>query len=58
MKDNLLKTRQEIAQDFGISAKTLKRWIDKHQITLPNGLLCPKLQNLIKEKILLEKTNH
>lgn len=41
------KTRQQIAQEFGISARTLSRWLKKTNITLPNRLLGPKEQLLI-----------
>jgi len=41
------KTRQEIAAELGISAKTLNRWITKHGLQLPKGLLCEKYQQLL-----------
>lgn len=57
MKDNLFKTRQEIADELSISVKTLHRWTQKHQLNLPKGLLCPKFQQLIKETVLFEKAD-
>jgi transposase-like protein len=44
------KSRQEIAQEYGISARTLCRWIKKNQLLIPNGLISPKDQDLINEK--------
>ncbi len=45
-----VKTRQEIAEEFGISAKTLSRWIIKEKLQIPKGLISPKDQILIYEK--------
>ena len=49
-----LKTRQQIADEIGISRKTLYRWLKKWNIKVASGLLCPKSQRFIKEKIFLE----
>lgn len=35
------KTRQQIAQELGISRWTLKRWLDDHRIHLKNRLISP-----------------
>lgn len=35
------KSRQELAKEYGICARTLKRRLDKHSITLPPGLVLP-----------------
>ena len=45
-----VKTRQEIAQEFGISRRTFQRWLKKHNIVLPSGLVTPKVQAQIYEK--------
>lgn len=42
-----VKTRQEIAEEYGISRRTLQRWLKKQNINLPNGLLTPKEQEVI-----------
>lgn len=42
-----VKTRQEIADEYGISRRTLLRWLKKQNIHLPNGLVTPKVQELI-----------
>ncbi len=33
------KTRQEIAEEYGISRKTLLRWLKKEDISLEKGLV-------------------
>ena len=45
-----VKTRQQIAQEYGISTRTLRRWLKKAEIKLPNRLLGPKEQILIYEE--------
>ena len=45
-----VKTRQQIAHEYGISARTLRRWLQKTDIKLPNRLLGPKEQRLIYEE--------
>lgn len=44
------KSRQEIAEEFGISAKTLSRWFLRENLIIPKGLISPKNQDLIYEK--------
>jgi transposase-like protein len=44
------KSRQEIAQEYGVSAKTLSRWILKEKLQIAQGLISPKDQELIYEK--------
>ena len=46
-----LKTRQQVADEIGVSRKTLYRWLKKWNIELSSGLLCPQTQKLIQEKI-------
>lgn len=45
------KTRQEIALLYGISTKTLKKWLERENINLPKGLISPKDQERIFEKL-------
>lgn len=46
-----IRTRQEIASEFGITTKTLRIWIKKHNIVLDGkSLICPATYKLIKEK--------
>lgn len=35
------KTREELAQEYGISIRTLSRWLKKEGIRLPGGLIKP-----------------
>lgn len=41
------KTRQQIADEYGISRKTLSRWLKKVSIVLDGYLIAPKEQELI-----------
>ncbi|MCC5937153.1 MAG: hypothetical protein JJU34_07715 [Lunatimonas sp.] len=43
------KSRLEIADEYGISAKTLTRWLKKNNIQLSNGLVTLKEQAQIYE---------
>jgi hypothetical protein len=47
---NKAKTRQQIAAEFGISTKTLKKWMDAEGIILQRGLISPYQQNIIYQK--------
>lgn len=44
------KTRQQIALEYGICTKTLKKWIDNADITLNGGLITPTQQFKIYQK--------
>jgi transcriptional regulator with XRE-family HTH domain len=35
------KTRKEVAGEFGISEKTLSRWLKKSNLNIPSGLINP-----------------
>lgn len=48
---NSPKTKNEIAQDLGISLRTLQRWIKKSGLRVPRGLICPKKQVEIFETL-------
>ncbi|WP_209332890.1 helix-turn-helix domain-containing protein [Lunatimonas salinarum] len=41
------KSRQEIARKFGVSTRTLNRWLKKHKIKVSSGLITPKESQLI-----------
>lgn len=45
--ESLAKSRQEIANELGISTKTLNRWLKKHKIKVSSGLITPKESQLI-----------
>ena len=44
------KTRQEIANEYGISTRTFTRWIKKAEIKLTAGLIDPYHLELIYQK--------
>lgn len=44
------KTKHQIAQELGISLRTLQRWIKKNDLKVPRGLVCPQKQLEIKER--------
>ena len=44
---NTPKTKYQIAQELGISLRTLQRWIKKSELKVPRGLICPEKQNEI-----------
>ncbi|MFM2267611.1 MAG: hypothetical protein RL757_1052, partial [Bacteroidota bacterium] len=44
-----VKTRQQIATEYGICVKTLKKWLKKHDLTIPAGLVTPRDQTRIYE---------
>lgn len=50
IKSKIPKTRQQIAQELGISYSTFKRWLKKNDINLPSGLVLPADQEIIYQK--------
>jgi transposase-like protein len=49
MQSSTVKTRQQIATEYGICVKTLKKWLKKHDLTIPAGLVTPRDQTRIYE---------
>ena len=47
----LPKTRQQIADDYGFTYKTLMNRLKKRDIQLPSGLVLPNLQKQIYEEL-------
>lgn len=46
-----IRTRQEIATEFGITTKTLRIWLIKNAIVLDGkSLICPAIYKIIKDK--------
>ncbi len=41
------KTRRQIADEYGITPRTLRRWLKKSNIDLPRRLICPREQDII-----------
>jgi len=53
------KTKYQIAQELGISLRTLQRWIKKSDIEVPRGLVCPEKQiELLKKLGYASKDKH
>ena len=51
------KTRTMIANEYGISRKTLQRWLKKAGIDISNGLVTPAEQKRIYKKFGKPKLN-
>lgn len=49
MQETPSKTRQQIANLYGVDRKTLYRWLKNAGIKLSNGLVTPKEQEMIFE---------
>jgi len=45
------KSKQQIADEYGICTKTLTKWLKSEKIQLKRGLINPKIQNLIYQKL-------
>lgn len=45
------KTRQQVAEELGISARTLTRLIRREQLPVKSGLLTPREQDLILDRL-------
>ena len=48
---NAAKTREQIADEYGISTKTLKKWLQNAGIEIPRGLICPLNQRKIYKRL-------
>jgi len=44
------KTKAQIAEQMGISLRTLQRWIIKYDMDVPRGLVSPKKQEEIYKR--------
>ena len=45
------KTSEQIAEEYGISSKTLKKWMKNAGIEIPRGLICPSDQEKIYQQL-------
>ena len=45
------KSKQQIANEYGVCTKTLNKWLKEEKIHLKRGLINPKKQNLIYKKL-------
>jgi transcriptional regulator with XRE-family HTH domain len=44
-----MKSRKQVADEIGVSPRTLNRWLKNLNFKLSSGLICPKNQKLIKD---------
>jgi hypothetical protein len=53
MNSNLkyAKSRQQIADEYGICTKTLNKWLKEERIKVKRGLITPKRQAIIYRKL-------
>ncbi|PZX48676.1 helix-turn-helix domain-containing protein [Algoriphagus chordae] len=49
--ENKAKTRQQFANEYGVSVKTLSRWIKRRNLCIENGLLTPATQNVLYDSL-------
>ncbi|MEM9819723.1 MAG: hypothetical protein AAF985_01570 [Bacteroidota bacterium] len=45
------KTKTQLAEELGISLSTLQRWLKKHHLEVPRGLISPEKQKEIIEAL-------
>ena len=43
----MAKTRQQIANEYGVDRKTFNNWLKRAQINVPAGLICPSVYESI-----------
>lgn len=43
------KTRQQVADEYGITVKTLNRWFERERLNIPPGLIDPFHLGIIYE---------
>lgn len=48
---NKVKSRQQIAEEYGVCRKTLYNWLKQEDISLKHRLVSPKEQKEIYEKL-------
>ena len=48
---NKVKTRKEMASEFGVTTKTLARWLKKNNIMIPRGLISSASQKKIYSRL-------
>lgn len=45
------KNRSELAQEYGVSVRTLNRWFKREGLNIPRGIIIPRNLQKIFEKI-------
>lgn len=53
----ILKTRQQIAEEYGVCIKTFNKLLKNKGIILDKGLITPKDQQIIYERIGIPKSS-
>jgi len=46
-----MKTRKQMASEYGVSVKTFRKYLRKNNIKLPAGNISPKYQEIIYKKL-------
>jgi transposase-like protein len=41
------KTKQQLADEYGVCSKTFNKWLNKHKVEVDRGLITPKEQEII-----------
>jgi hypothetical protein len=49
--NGVVKTKQQMAEEYGVSRKTFRRLLQKRQIRIDRGLIYPKDQESIYRKL-------
>ena len=45
------KTKQQLADEYGVCSKTFNKWLKKHNVEVDCGLITPKEQEIIYSKL-------
>ena len=45
------KTKQDMAEEYGVCIKTFARWLKRHNIIISRGLITPKQQKEIYNRL-------
>jgi phage antirepressor YoqD-like protein len=45
------KSKQQIANEYGICTKTLNKWLKEEKISIKRGLINPKKQEVIYKRL-------
>lgn len=53
--NNVVKTKQQLADEYGVCWKTFDKWIKKYKIKIDRGLITPKDQEKIYTKLGIPK---
>jgi hypothetical protein len=49
--ENITKTRRQIAIEYGVCPRTLNNMLLNEAVILPSGLISPKYQEIIHQKL-------